>query len=334
MHLSRFPRVRLTHSPTPLELAPRLSEALGGPTIWIKRDDCTGLATGGNKTRKLEWLLGDALQKGADLVYTQGAVQSNHCRQTVAAAVKLGLECRILLEERVPEGEHDANYPSTGNVFLDHLMGASIDFRPAGTNMQAEMEKAAATAKAEGRTPYVIPGGGSNPIGALGYVTCALEILEQAMEMDIELSEVVHGTGSTGTQAGLVCGFEGSNSHVPVLGISVRHPQAPQEAKVYELVQSTADFLGLKGGVDRSAVRVNSDYVGAGYGIPTDSMIEAVKLFARTEAVLLDPVYSGKAAAGLIGLARAGRWTADDNVVFVHTGGAVGLFAYQSAFVG
>jgi len=330
MKLTQFPRVKLCHAPTPLEPMPRLSAHLGGPQLWIKRDDCTGLASGGNKTRKLEFLMGEAVAQGADHVVTQGAVQSNHVRQTIAAAARLGMKCTGLLEHRLTEPEDE--YLNNGNVFLDRLMGGELDYRPGGTNMQEAIEERAAQLRAQGHKPYVIPGGGSNPTGALGYVNCAMELVSQANDQGLRIDHVVHGTGSTGTQAGLVVGFEGTNSQIPVLGISVRMPREKQEELVYRLVQSTAAKLGLKDGVAREAVLVNSDYVGPGYGMPTEQMIEAVQLTAQYEGIFLDPVYTGKAMAGLIGLVRQGHFKAHENVVFVHTGGSAGLFGYTHAF--
>lgn len=204
MHLSRFPRIRIGHMNTPLEPMPRLSAALGGPNLWIKRDDCTGLATGGNKTRKLEFLIADALEQGADIVITQGATQSNHARQTAAAAAKTGLECLILLEDRT--AYTDEAYTRSGNVLLDHILGAPTRTYPGATDMAAAMEEVADELRAKGRKPYVTPGGGSNAIGALGYVNCAIELTAQANDMGLRIDHLVHATGSAGTQAGLVAG--------------------------------------------------------------------------------------------------------------------------------
>lgn len=330
MHLSRFPRVKLGHMHTPLEPMRRLSELLGGPNLFIKRDDCTGLATGGNKTRKLEFLMAEALEQGADTVITQGATQSNHARQTVAAAARLGLRSIILLEDRT-RFEDDA-YVSGGNVFLDHLMGAPTRTYAGGTDMNAAMNAVAEEVKAEGGKPYIIPGGGSNAVGALGYVNCAIEILTQANDQQLRVDSVVHATGSAGTQAGLVAGFAGLNSGIPVLGIGVRAPREAQEGNVYKLACATADLLGMSGVVKREHVVANCDYVGDGYGLPTPGMVEAVSMLARTEGILLDPVYSGKGMAGLIDLVRKGHFRKGDNVVFVHTGGSVALFSYMGAF--
>jgi L-cysteate sulfo-lyase len=330
MHLSRFPRVKLTHAPTALHPLPNLTRHLGGPRLWIKRDDNTGLASGGNKTRKLEFLMGEAQAQGCDHVITQGAVQSNHVRQTAAAAAVLGMKCTGLLEHRITTNDRD--YLGSGNVLLDQLFGAALEQRPGGTDMQAEMEKLADRLRAEGQKPYVIPGGGSNRVGALGYVTCAIELLAQANDLGLRIDHVVHATGSTGTQAGLVAGLEGLNSGIPVLGISTRQPRETQEANVYRLTQATADYIGVRGGIERAAVQANSDYVGGGYGVPTPGMVEAVEMTARLEGILLDPVYSGKGMAGLIDLVRRGHFRPDENVVFLHTGGSVGLFGYVGAF--
>ncbi|MGM0561252.1 MAG: D-cysteine desulfhydrase [Pseudomonadota bacterium] len=330
MNLARFPRVRLGHLPTPLEPMERLSKHLGGPNLWIKRDDCTGLASGGNKTRKLEFLMADALEQGADTVITQGATQSNHARQTAAAAAKLGLACHILLENRT--GSDDPSYVHNGNVLLDQLHGASIAKRPAGADMQAEMEKLAEALRGQGRKPYVIPGGGSNPVGALGYVNASLELLNQSVDMGLRVDHLVHATGSAGTQAGLVTGLKALNSQIPVLGIGVRAPKDKQEENVFVLAERTSTHLGLDGVVRREDVVANCDYVGEGYGIPTDSMVEAVKLLAQQEGILLDPVYSGKGFAGLLDLIGKGHFDKNDNVVFLHTGGSVALFGYPDIY--
>ena len=219
MHLARFPRIHLAHLPTPLEPLPRLSAELGGPEIWIKRDDCTGLAGGGNKTRKLEFLLGDAFEQGADTLVTQGAVQSNHVRQTAAAAAAHGLACEIILEERT--GSKATDYVGNGNVLLDRLFGATLRTVPGGTDMVAELEKTAAEVRARGGKPYIIPGGGSNPVGALGYVDCAREIVVQADELDMQIDRIITATGSAGTHAGLVAGLAVMGADIPVLGIGV-----------------------------------------------------------------------------------------------------------------
>jgi L-cysteate sulfo-lyase len=330
MHLARFPRRRFAHLPTPLEPMERLSAHLGGPRLWIKRDDCTGLSGGGNKTRKLEFLLGDALDKGADTLITQGATQSNHARQTAAAAARFGLECHLLLEDRT--GNNTPDYTLNGNVLLDRLHGAHLSRHAGGTDMNAAMEALADALRASGRKPYVIPGGGSNPVGALGYANCALELVAQANERGLKIDRVVHATGSAGTQAGFVAGLVALNAQIPVLGIGVRAPQAKQEQAVFDLACRTAEHLGTPGIVRREHVAANCDYVGAGYGLPTEGMADAVKLVARLEGILLDPVYTGKGMHGLIDLVRKGAFARDSDIVFLHTGGSAGLFAYPDAF--
>ena len=332
MKLAQFPRIRITHGPTPLEFMPRMTEALGGPNLYIKRDDCTGLGTGGNKTRKLEFLMADALKYQADTIITQGATQSNHARQTVAIAAKMGMKCEILLEDRT--GSKLDNYKHSGNVFLDRLYGANVQELPGGTDMPAAMAQLAHELRAKGQKPYIIPGGGSNPIGALGYVVCALELVDQFNTQGLNVSCVVHATGSAGTQAGLVAGLEGSRSQIPVLGIGVRAPREAQETNVYNLAVKTAELLGVPGAVSRESVQANCDYVGAGYGMPTAGMVEAVTMTARLEGILLDPVYSGKGMAGLIDLCRKGYFKKGENVVFLHTGGSVALYGYMDAFDG
>jgi len=330
MHLARFPRLHFAHLPTPLEPLENLSRALGGPEIWIKRDDCTGLSTGGNKTRKLEFLMAEAQERQADIVLTQGATQSNHARQTAAIAAKLGLACHILLEDRT--GSKDGDYNQNGNVLLDHLHGATTEKRAAGLDMNAELEVIADRMRAEGRRPYVIPGGGSNPTGALGYVNCALELLYQANAIGLRIDHLVTATGSSGTQAGLVTGLKAMNANLPLLGIGVRAPKATQEALVYDLAVRTADMIGCPGVVVPEDVVANTDYVGEGYGIPAPSTLEAIEIFAQKEGILLDPVYSGKGAAGLIDLCRKGRFAPGERVVFLHTGGSAALFGYTRAF--
>ena len=331
MHFSRFPRVNLAHLPTALEPMDRLSKELGGPRIWIKRDDCTGMSTGGNKTRKLEFLMAEAVEQGADLVITQGATQSNHARQTAACAAKLGIACHILLEDRT--GSNDPNYNLNGNVFLDFLHGATAEKRPgSGLDMNAEMEDVAERFRAEGRNVYTIPGGGSNPTGALGYANAAMELVTQANNMGLKIDRLVHATGSAGTQAGLVVGLKAINANIPLLGIGVRAPKPKQEENVFNLAVKTAEKLGCPGVVAREDVEANTDYVGEGYGIPTSEGLAAIEMFARLEGILLDPVYSGKGAAGLIDLVKKGEFAGDENIVFLHTGGGVALFGYTAAF--
>lgn len=305
---------------------PRLSAELGGPKIFIKRDDCTGLATGGNKTRKLEFLVGEAVDAKADILVTQGAVQSNHVRQTAAAACRMGMDCHAILERRVPGRAPE--YEDTGNVLLDDLFGASHEFRPAGLDMNAEAESAVQRLRENGRRPYFIPGGGSNATGALGYAKCAQEIADQCRNGGPTFDALVMGTGSTGTQAGLIAGFHAEDYGLPVWGISVRQPRARQISAIHGLAQKTLEKLGSTG-VNEDQVLVDDGYVGEGYGLPTDGTLEAIRLIARLEGVLLDPVYSAKGMAGLIGMVRQGVFRPDQNILFLHTGGAMALFAYE-----
>ncbi len=328
MLLSRFPRVSLAHLPTPLEHLPRLSKHLGGPEIYVKRDDCTGLGTGGNKTRKLEFLIADAMQKNADVIITQGAVQSNHARQTAAAACKVGMECELVFEKRVKDA--DDAYNNSGNVLLDRIFGARISEVEKGSDMEAAMQSIADRLKKNGKTPYIIPGGGSNPIGALGYVDCALEFLSQANRQGIVIDHIVHATGSAGTQAGLAVGLKASNANIPLLGIGVNAPQDKQEEKVWNLAVTTAEYVGAPGCVKREDIVANCDYVGEGYGVPTEQMNDAVMLLARLEGLLFDPVYSGKGLAGMIDQINKGYFNSTDSIVFVHTGGIAGLFGYSA----
>jgi L-cysteate sulfo-lyase len=336
MHFSRFNPVRFAHLPTPLEPLPGLTEALtsesgSGPTLWVKRDDCTGLAGGGNKTRKLEYLLGDALANEATVLVTQGAVQSNHVRQTAAAAARFGLGCEIILEART--GSKAVDYTRSGNVLLDELLGAKIRHAPGGSDMNAALAEVAAEVAEAGGRPYVIPGGGSNIIGALGYAECALELVAQANELGLEIDRIVTATGSAGTHAGLVAGLAVMGADIPVLGIGVRAPRDVQEANVFRLAVETADLLGFRERVTRDMVVADCDYVGAGYGLIDDGVIDALKMVARSDALLLDPVYTGKAMKGLIALSRLGAFDGE-TVVFLHTGGAQGLFGYQGELEG
>lgn len=326
MNLAKFPRRRYTQGETPLEFLPNFSKALGGPNIYIKRDDLLGLTSGGNKTRKLEFLVADALAQGADTLITCGAVQSNHCRLTLAAAVKEGLKCRLILEERVKDSY---NPDASGNNFLFRLLGAeTTKVVPLGSNFMELMQEVADELAAEGRKGYIIPGGGSNVIGSTGYVACAQEIQQQTFDRGLNLDYIVTTSGSGGTHSGLLVGLLGNNSNIPIIGVSVRAAKEAQEKMIFDLVQKTAAHVGFNGEIPREAVNVVDDYVGPGYSLPTSEMVEAVQLLARTEGILLDPVYTGKAMSGLIGLIRKGHFKKDDNVLFIHTGGSPALYAY------
>ena len=325
--LEKFERIKLGHFPTPIEYLKNISTYLGGPNIFIKRDDCTGLATGGNKTRKLEFLMPDAIKKKAEIVVTIGAVQSNHARQTAAACAYLGLKCLIILEQRLKDPPEA--YMNSGNIFLDKLFGADVKICPKNEDILKYSEKIIETIKSKGVKVYFIPGGGSNPIGALGYVECFNEIIK--VNNKYNFSQIVHATGSAGTQAGLLAGKKYFNSNIPIIGICVRYDKVTQEAKVYDEAKKTCEKLQCSI-LEKSEVIAYDEYVGTGYGEPTEGMIEATKLLAQKEAILLDPVYSGKGFAGLIGLIRNKKFTKNDNVLFIHTGGAVSLSAYEWAF--
>jgi len=329
MNLAQFPRRRYTAGQTPLEELPRLTKMFG-PNIYMKRDDLLGLAGGGNKTRKLEFLVADALIAGADTLITCGAVQSNHCRLTLAAAVKEGLKCRFVLEERVPKSyKPDAS----GNNFLFNMLGIEkVKVVPSGSDMMKAMQAVADEVAAEGRKAYIIPGGGSNPIGATGYVACAEEILAQAFDQGINFDYIVTTSGSAGTHAGLVVGFYGNNSNIPVIGINISRQKGPQENLVYNLVEQTAAHVGIKGTIPREAVQCFEEYVGPGYSLPTPEMVKTVKLVAQTEGILLDPVYTGKAMAGMLDLVQKGFFKMGQNILFVHTGGSPALYHYADYF--
>ena len=330
MQLARFPRVSLAHLPTPLERLDRLSEALGGPEIWIKRDDCTGLSTGGNKTRKLEFLIGEAEAAGVDVVLTTGAVQSNHARQTAASAAKRGLACHLVLNNQ--NRFEEANYLGNGNILLDRLHGATVEIVATPEDAKAAMEAAAGRFRASGRVVYVAPTGGSTPTGALGYVDCAMETLGQANAARVAFDGLIHATGSAGTQAGLIAGLKGMNAGLPVIGISVSTERALQEAKVLDLARKTAALFDYEDAVRDEDVLVDDSYIGKAYGYPTDDGLTAMRMFAELEGLILDPVYTGKAAAGLVDIIRKGRFSKGDRVLFLHTEGQSAIFAYDRAF--
>ncbi|HEY3048615.1 MAG TPA: D-cysteine desulfhydrase [Polaromonas sp.] len=339
MDLSRFPRRRYTQGATPLEFLPHFTKALrascdagGGPNVWIKRDDMLGLTPGGNKTRKLEFLVADALAQGADTLITCGAPQSNHCRATLSASIKEGMKCRFVIEERVP-GSYKPD--ASGNNFLFRLMAVeAITVVPAGSNMLEAMQKVAADLAKEGRKGYIVPGGGSNAIGGLGYVACAQELQQQLFEQGVQIDKIVVGSGSSGTHGGLLAGFLGNRINIPLVGIGVSRDPADQDPLVHKEAQAVADLLGLNMTIPREAVLSFGDWWRPKYSVPNQAMVEAVQMLARTEAILLDPVYTGKIMAGLIGLARKGYFKRDENVLFIHTGGAPSLHAYESEVLG
>ncbi len=328
MNLARFTRRRYTPHATAIEPMPHLSRELGGARLFVKRDDLLGLTGGGNKTRKLEFLVADALAKGADTLITVGAVQSNHCRLTLSAAVREGLKCQLVLEQRVP-GSYDP--AASGNNFLFDLLGVEkIEVVDLGADLAGTMAGMLAALEAQGRRGYIIPGGGSNPLGSLGYVACAEEILQQSFDMGLNFDRIVVASGSAGTHAGLITGLIGNSAGIPITGINVRRPRAEQEANVYKLAVEVAALAGSAMPIPREAIVCRDEWVGPGYSLPTPAMIDTVRLFARTEGILLDPVYTGKAAAGLVDMVRSGEIARDERVLFVHTGGSPVLYAAQS----
>lgn len=331
MNLAKFPRRGYLQGPTPIESLTNFSETLGKKVnIWMKRDDLLPGCGGGNKTRKLDFSFADAIQQGADTIITCGAVQSNHCRLTASWAAKESMDCHLVLEERVKGSYHS---DASGNNFLFQVLGTkSISVVPGGSDMMQEMQKVADKLSTEGKRPYIIPGGASNAIGAIGYVACAQETLQQLFEMNLSIDHVVVPSGSAGTHAGMVTGFEGNNAQIPITGINVSRPKDQQEKIVHDLALLTAEKVGVEQEVSRDSVTCFDNYVGPGYSLPTEGMIEAVKLLATTEAILLDPVYSGKTMAGCIDLVRKDYFAGCENILFLHTGGAPALYAYLDTF--
>jgi D-cysteine desulfhydrase len=318
-----IPRVHIAHLPTAVEELPRLSAALEGPRILIKRDDQTGLAFGGNKTRKLEFLVAEAEAQGAKTLVSGGGLQSNHCRQTAAAAARFGFDCILVLNGQMPE------HP-TANLFLDQLFGAEIVTVPERALRDQAMQDTFDQAQAEGRKPYLVPVGGSNPTGALGYAFAVRELMAQMQDREIP-DCIVFGTSSGGTHAGLVLGQRLSGFEGKVLGISIDEPETWLKERVSQLASDASEKLGERIEFTPADVLANADYCKAGYGVLTDVEREAVRLFAKYEGLLLDPVYTGRAAAGMIDLMRKGFFKKDETVLFWNTGGQPALFADKYA---
>ena len=330
-----LPRYPLAQLPTPITDAVRLREALGGPSkcprILIKRDDLTGLGLGGNKARKLEYLIADALAKGAHTVITTGAVQSNHARMTAAAACIAGLRCVLVLTSR------HAVPPIEGNLLLDRLFGAEVRFVPAEDPMLAvgrDEEVVADVAREEtaaGRIPYVIPVGGSSPVGALGYVSGTDELVRQLEAMEVSPSRLYFGSGSRGTQAGLTLGAKLSRAPYALWGVAVSAGEAQKVVRAMNAANEAAALLGVPTRVDRADLFTDQGFIGEGYGIPTPLALESIDLLARTEAILLDPVYTSKGFSALMAHVRTGDIPPTDTVVFLHTGGMPALFTREFA---
>jgi D-cysteine desulfhydrase family pyridoxal phosphate-dependent enzyme len=328
MDMKQLPRISLAHLPTPIDELPRLSRELGGPRLLVKRDDQTGLATGGNKTRKMEFLIADALAQGADVVITAGAAQSNHCRQTAAAAARAGLACALVLGGEPPPMPE-------GNLLLDQLLGAQIHWT--GPHRRGErMEEIAGQVRAAGRQPYVIPYGGSNAVGATGYVAAMQELSQQLAAQQLTLDRIVIASSSGGTQAGMVVGARATGFGGQILGISIDKGEAgdePYPIHLARLANATAARVGLDADFTPDDFSVNYDYLGDGYGIVGELEREAIRLAARLEGLLLDPVYTGRAMGGLIDMIQRGVIGPDETVLFWHTGGTPALFAYADALV-
>lgn len=330
---SAFPRFRLAYLPTPLTEMTRLRAALGPscPRLFIKRDDCTGLAGGGNKTRKLEFLIGEAIAEGCDTLVTTGALQSNHARQTAAAAVAAGLRATLVLADMVPyEG---TAYRRSGNRLLDDILGADVKIIPQGADGAAFFKQVMAAIEADGRKAYFIPAGGSTATGSLGYAVAYGEIAEELAEHGLPKARIVHASSSGGTQAGLIVGSLLRGEGPTIHGINVYRLDTDQmKADIAKLAGATAEKMGLPAPAP-DAVILEDGFVGPRYGVPMPAMVEAVELVARTEGILLDPVYTGKAMAGFLSLIKNGVFAQDETLIFLHTGGMPGLFAYEDEFL-
>jgi len=315
-----IPRLRFAHLPTPVETLPRLSEALGGPHLLIKRDDQTGLAFGGNKTRKLEFLVGEARERGAQTLITGGAIQSNHCRQTAAAAARFGFECILVLTG-------DKSQHASGNLLLDQLFGAQTVYVADRKDRDSVLQETFDRATSDGKKPYLVPYGGSNPTGALGYAFAMKELIDQNVSADW----IVFASSSGGTHAGLVLGQRIFGFSGRILGISIDESEEWLKSEVSKLASATSEKVGERIEFTPADVLVNANYCGAGYGVVTEREREAIQLFAQCEGLLLDPVYTGRAAAGMIDLIRTEFFETDETVLFWHTGGQPALFAEQYA---
>jgi L-cysteate sulfo-lyase len=331
LDLSRFPRHALLDGPTPIQHLPRLSKLLGGANLFVKRDDLTGLGGGGNKLRKLEFLMGEAIASGADTIMTVGARQSNHARLTAAAAARAGLQCELVLTRAVPRFDRD--YLENGNILLDELFGARLHDLPGNANALQYAEARANELRAQGRNVYICPLGGSSAVGCLGYADCAAELLTQSDTEGLAFDRIVVPNGSGGMQAGLIAGFVALGlSPSPIAAFTVLGNGEHARATTLEKANQTVRLIDAGLSVSSDAIAIDEEQLGPGYGIPTDSMREAVRLLASIEGLLLDPVYGGKAFAGLVECVRSGKYPAGQNILFIMTGGLPGLFAYRSEF--
>ncbi len=326
--LERFPRLGLANLPTPLEPMRRLSAHIGGPRLWVKREDATGLGFGGNKSRKLDYVLHEAVQQKADVLVSGGVVQSNSQRQVAAAAAKLGLDCHLAVYHgRLPPPTPE--YEISGNALLNRLFGARLHDVPWTGDRNAAIAAIVYELRTAGRRPYMVPYGVSNALGAVAYASTIIEISRQSQALGFRPAAIVHCTGSGGTQAGLVVGASSELPATQIVGIDIDAEPERVRSDVVRLAQSAADLLEV--GCDTQTVEVVAGHAGPAYGVVHEATREALQLAGTLEGLALDPVYSAKGLAGLLSLARAGRWTRDDDVIFIHTGGTPALFAYQSA---
>ena len=337
MKLFPFPRIRLAHLPTPLEEMSALQQTIGcTPRLFVKRDDCTGLAGGGNKTRKLEFTLADVRAQSADVIITSGGVQSNHVRQTAAAAAKLGLKFHGILANSFSQATYKAAdvYATTGNRLLVDILGGQLHFvEDDGPATEKMITTLVEETRADGLTPYVVPVGASNGIGAMGYAVCAAELLQQFRKLDIAPSHMIVATGSAGTHGGLLAGLRALDSQIKVIGVSVSEPAVAKRAKVRRIVEEMATLWGsLAPVIEDDDIVVREEFVGRGYAVPSVACVEAIRLLAESEGLLLDPVYTGKAMAGCLEMVRSGELEAGRDIVFLHTGGSPALFAYPELF--
>lgn len=333
--VSRYGRVALSAFPTPLEYAENLTRFLGGPKIYIKRDDCTALAFGGNKTRKLEFIMAKAREEGADTVVTLGGVQSNWVRQTIAAARHMGMDAVAVLEGEKPD-------KIQGNLMLDMLMGASLIYRP-GIPQDVEDKEIASEfpitgpiaeeLRKKGKRPFLAPLGGATPIGDLGYIGMIGELIDQLREMDVHATHIFAGTGTGGTQTGMALGLRLAKSDIRLQGISVSFHTRPKEEEIAEMCNRSMDFYGIDERFTSADINVDYRYVGAGYGAVTEGAVEAVRLAARLEGLIMCHTYAGKALSGLIDMIRKGEITKSDTVVFVHTGGGTADFEHPEMYL-
>ena len=327
----RRTRLKLGHFPTPLEPLKRLGLKLGGPSLFVKRDDASGMGQGGNKVRALEFIIPEAQAAGADILVTAGVIQSNSVRQVAAAAAKTGVDCHFaMITDRV--SKTDADYAVTGNIFLDHLYGATHEIISVNDDRTKVLDRIADRLRAEGRRPFIVPYGCANRLGAIGYLNAALEISEQAAALGLTITHVVHATGTGGTQAGLIAGFAALGQPIEVVGIDIDADPSGVRNRVSTILRELADEVGLEVGPLVDKIIIDSRFSAGAYGLADRSTVEAISAASRLEALTFDPVYSGKALSGLIGLSREGRFKASDNVVLLHTGGVPAIYAYRSLF--